>query len=40
MIKSYALLDNFITMVKTECVLNHHYFSMYDVPDLIMKKNY
>lgn len=31
---------SFVQIVKTECVLNQHYFSFYDIPDLIIKKKY
>ena len=34
------LLRDFSNLVKTECVLNAHYFSFFDVPDLIIKKRY
>jgi hypothetical protein len=35
-----ALLREFSQVVRTECVLNAHYFSFYDIPDLIVKKKY
>lgn len=34
------LFNDFITVVKTQCVLNQHYFSFYDIPDLIVKRKY
>ena len=34
------LLRDFIAVVKTECVLNHYFFSFYDIPELIIKKRY
>ncbi len=34
------VLREFAGLVKTECVLNSHYFSFFDVPDLIIKKRY
>ena len=35
-----GILRDFVTVVKSECVLNSYYFSFYDVPDLIIKKKY
>lgn len=34
------LLREFATTVRSECVMNQHYFSFYDIPDLIIKKKY
>jgi len=34
------VLRDFITVIKSECVLNSYYFSFYDIPDLIVKKKY
>jgi len=34
------LLRDFATTVRSECVMNQHFFSFYDVPDLIIKKKY
>lgn len=33
-------MRDFAAIVRTECVLNSHYFSFYDIPDLIVKKKY
>ena len=33
-------LHEFITCVKQECVMDHHYFSFFEIPDLIIKKGY
>ena len=35
-----ALLSDFSQIVRNECVLNAHYFSFYDIPDLIVKRKY
>ena len=35
-----GVLREFSNVVRTECVLNQHYFSFYDIPDLIVKKKY
>ena len=35
-----TLLRDFSAVVRTECVMNQHYFSFYDIPDLIVKKKY
>lgn len=35
-----TLFNDFITIVKTQCVLNQHYFSFFDIPDLIVKRKY
>lgn len=35
-----TLLKEFATVVRSECVMNQHYFSFYDIPDLIIKKKY
>jgi hypothetical protein len=32
------MIEDFIVAVKQECVMNQHYFSFYDIPDLIIKK--
>ena len=34
------VLKEFATTVRSECVLNQHFFSFYDIPDLIVKKKY
>jgi len=34
------LLREFATTVRSECVMNQHFFSFYDIPDLIIKKKY
>lgn len=34
------MLREFIQVVKNECVLNHDYFSFFDIPDLIVKRKY
>jgi hypothetical protein len=34
------LLRAFSEIVKVECVMNRQYFSMYDIPELIVKKKY
>lgn len=34
------VLREFATTVRSECVMNQHYFSFYDIPDLIVKKRY
>ena len=31
---------DFAQVVRSECVLNSHFFSFYDIPDLIVKKKY
>lgn len=36
----YKLLDAFADLVKNECVLNRHYFSFFDIPDLIIRQKY
>lgn len=33
-----SMIDDFITAVKQECVLNQHFFSFFDIPDLIVKR--
>ena len=33
-------MRDFSQVVKTECVLNQHFFSFFDIPDLIVKKKY
>jgi UDP-N-acetylglucosamine 2-epimerase len=33
-------LKEFAELVKVECVMNRQYFSMYDIPELIVKKKY
>ena len=35
-----ALLSDFSQIVRNECVLNAHFFSFYDIPDLIVKRKY
>jgi hypothetical protein len=35
-----GVLRDFVTVVKSECVLNSYYFSFFDIPDLIVKKKY
>lgn len=35
-----GLLREFSNVVRTECVMNQHFFSFYDIPDLIIKKKY
>ena len=34
------VIEDFIQAVKTECVMNQHFFNFFDIPDLIMKKSY
>jgi len=34
------VMNEFITQVKQECVMNQHFFSFFDIPDLIVKKGY
>ncbi len=34
------VLREFSNTVRSECVLNQHFFSFYDIPDLIVKKRY
>jgi hypothetical protein len=34
------LLREFAMTVRSECVMNQHFFSFFDVPDLILKKKY
>jgi len=33
-------MRDFAAIVRSECVMNSHYFSFYDIPDLIIKKKY
>jgi hypothetical protein len=33
-------INNFILSIKQECVLKSHFFSFYDIPDLIVKKKF
>ena len=33
-------INDFVTCVKQECVMDQHYFSFFEIPDLIIKKNY
>ena len=35
-----SVMQEFITNVKQECVMNQHFFSFFDIPDLIVKKGY
>lgn len=34
------LLQDFIEQVKSECVLNQHFFNFFDIPDLIIKRKF
>lgn len=34
------MLRDFSQVIKAECVLNQHFFSFFDIPDLIVKKKY
>lgn len=34
------LLQDFVTIVKQECVINSSYFIFFDIPELIVKKKY
>jgi hypothetical protein len=34
------LLSEFVTHVKNECVMDQHYFSFFEIPELIVKKGY
>ena len=33
-------LHDFVACVKQECVMDQHYFSFFEIPDLIVKKGY
>ena len=33
-------LSDFVTTVKQECVMNQHFFSFFEIPEVIVKKNY
>mmetsp|Transcript_13206 Transcript_13206/g.20584 ORF Transcript_13206/g.20584 Transcript_13206/m.20584 type:complete len:571 (+) Transcript_13206:73-1785(+) len=33
-----VLIHDFVSSVKQECVMNQHFFSFFDIPDLIVKK--
>lgn len=33
----HAMLTEFVDKICRECVLNHHYFSFFDIPDMILK---
>lgn len=33
----FAVLTDFVEKMSRECVLNQHYFSLFDVPDMIVK---
>ena len=33
-------LSEFVTQVKNECVMDQHYFSFFEIPELIIKKGY
>jgi hypothetical protein len=34
------VLRDFANTVRSECVLNHYFFSFYDIPELIVKKKF
>lgn len=34
---NHAMLNDFVDKISRECVLNQHFFSFFDVPDLIVK---
>lgn len=34
------VMEALIDSIKQECVMNQHYFSFFEIPDLIVKKNY
>ena len=34
------LASEFVAQIKQECVMKQFYFSFFDIPDLIIKKNY
>ena len=36
----FNALQEFVALVKQECVVEQHYFIFTDVPDLIIKKKY
>ena len=33
-------INDFVTCVKQECVMDNHYFSFFEIPELIIKKGY
>lgn len=33
-------LHDFVTCVKQDCVMDQHYFSFFEIPDLIIRKGY
>jgi len=35
-----TLLNDFVTAVKQECVIDHDFFIFFDIPELIVKKGY
>lgn len=36
----FTVLNDFVTAVKQECVINQNFFIFFDIPDLIVKKRY
>ena len=36
----FQILNDFVTAVKQECVINHNFFIFFDIPELIVKKHY
>lgn len=34
------MLNELVTTVKQECVMNQHFFSFFEVPEVVAKKNY
>lgn len=36
----FLMLNDFVTAVKQQCVIKHNFFIFFDIPDLIVKKEY
>lgn len=34
------MLNDFVVTVKQECVMNQHFFSFFEIPEVVVKKNY
>lgn len=34
------MLNDFVTTVKQECVMNQQFFSFFEIPEVVVKKNY
>lgn len=34
------MINDFVTTVRQECVMNQHFFSFFEVPEVVVKKNY